>query len=617
MMIGAIQHRSRIGLAPARLQGGFDVKILLFMGLIGFLLFWSFWGKSIEMRVYGTSSDHRSWNDLGIQIAAIPPDSRSPGIGQSPGITVKITDPSAPAGQAGLKSGDIIIGLDGRLVSSVETVRHIIASKGDGRPLKITVNRNGNRRDVYLRFGEPLPEDPILKKSVIKDQFTATPERIFIMAVFLKMSVILFYLLYRNMVDRTAIVLMIAAAVVLLGIFFDRYSPMDALFAIKFNTISLLVGMGIISAVLSESGFFVYVAHRVGRRAGQNLLGVFVLFCLITFFFSMLVNNLTTILIMVPITLKLAAVVGFDPRPFIIGEIISSNLGGASTMVGDFPNMLISTQARIGFSEFIVFMMPVCLVLLGLLLIYLRPSIRRLAVSSSKANGALRDQLPIPVFDPQKRRALRRAGFVLVHVIFLFVISRRITLNPSAIALFGGLSLFLFSGVDRRKILKIVGFNDILFFTGLFVVVGGLEAGGLLRYLSQLLTILSFGKPWLLCLIMMWFAAAITAFLNAGPTTVLFFPIVLGFTLALPAHIMWWALSLGVLAGSSATIFGATAGPVAAGLVENFAAKDQMGGLAANTITFKEFARIGVPVMLLFLAVSSVYITYLYFYSWN
>ena len=146
---------------------------------------------------------------------------------------------------------------------------------------------------------------------------------------------------------------------------------------------------------------------------------------------------------------------------------------------------------------------------------------------------------------------------------------------------------------------------------------GGLEAGGLLQFLSELLTALSFGKPWLLCLIMMWSAAAITSFLNAGPTTVLFFPIVLGFTLALPAHIMWWALSLGVLAGSSATIFGATAGPVAAGLVENFAQKDRFGGSVENTITFREFARIGIPVMLLFLAVSSVYVTYLYFYPGN
>ena len=611
MMIGTIEHRPRAGLVAARSRRGFDAKTLLFLGLIGFLLFWSFWGKSIEMRAYGISPKQRSWDYMGAQISATPA-----GI-QGPGIAVRITDPKSPAARAGLKSGDQIIGLDGRLISSFEMARHIIASKRAGTSLKITVYRNGQNREIHLRFAQPLAEDPILKKSLVKDQFTATPERIFIMAVFLKMSVVLFYLLYRNMVDRTAIVLMIAAAVILLGIFFDRYSPMDALFAIKFNTISLLVGMGIISAVLSESGFFVYVAHRVGRRAGRSLLGVFVLFCLITFFFSMLVNNLTTILIMVPITLKLAGVLGFDPKPFIIGEIISSNLGGASTMVGDFPNMLISTQAGIGFGEFIIFMLPICLVLLGLLLVYLRPTISRLKVSECASNDVLRNQLPSPEFDPQKRKTLRRAGFVLVHVIFLFIISGRITLHPSTIALFGGLSLFLFSGIDRRKILKIVGLNDVLFFVGLFVVVGGLEAGGLLQYLSELLTAISFGKPWLLCLVMMWTAALVTSFLNAGPTTALFFPIVLGFTLTLPAHIMWWALSLGVLAGSSATIFGATAGPVAAGLVENCTKKNRFGGSGENTITFKEFARIGVPVMLLFLAVSSVYITYLYFYPWN
>jgi Na+/H+ antiporter NhaD/arsenite permease-like protein len=200
-------------------------------------------------------------------------------------------------------------------------------------------------------------------------------------------------------------------------------------------------------------------------------------------------------------------------------------------------------------------------------------------------------------------------------VVFLFVISEKTSLNPSAVALFGGLSLFLFSGIDRRKILSGLGFNDILFFTGLFVVVGGLEASGLLQYIAKGLTLLSFGKPWLLCLVLMWSAAALTAFLNAGPATTLFFPIVLGLTLSLPHHVMWWALSLGVLAGSSATIFGATAGPVAAGLMESFGSRAPLELPGGNTITFRQFARTGVPVMLLFLSVSSVYVTYLYFGS--
>jgi Na+/H+ antiporter NhaD/arsenite permease-like protein len=278
-------------------------------------------------------------------------------------------------------------------------------------------------------------------------------------------------------------------------------------------------------------------------------------------------------------------------------------------MVGDFPNMLISSETGIGFNEFIIFMMPICLILLGVLLIFLKLKIGVFAVDDQKK--AIRSGIRPHRFTYRDRKALRRVAFVLCHVIFLFIISQKISLNPSAIALFGGLSLFLFSGIDRRTMVSRAGFNDILFFIGLFMMVGGLEASGLLLYISKGITTLAFGKPWLLCLILMWSAALLTAFLNAGPTTALFFPIVLGFGLMPPQHIIWWALSLGVLAGSSATIFGATAGPVSATLVENYSSQYGLSLSGGNTLTFGQFAKIGVPVMLLFLSVSSVYVTYL------
>ncbi|HIJ55556.1 MAG TPA: PDZ domain-containing protein [Deltaproteobacteria bacterium] len=599
------EARPRIGSVSLRSPASFDITVLFFLGLIGFLIFWSFWGKSLEMYFYGKPfSDQQPINPIGAGIEEVPTG------GQGAAIIVRRVDLNAPAGRAGLKPDDRIVGLDGRLVSSVEKVRQIIGSKRSGTVLKITVERNGANRNIFVRFLKPLVEIQVLRKSLLKNQFVPTPKRVIIILFFLKLTVILFYLLYRNVVDRTAIVLMIGAAVLVMGIFFKRYGPLDALFAVKFNTISLLIGMGIISAVLSESGFFARVAHRVGRGAGESLFGMFVVFCLITYFLSLLVNNLTTILIFVPITMRLAADLGFDPKPFIIGEVISSNLGGASTMVGDFPNMLISTEAGISFNEFIIFMMPICLILLGLMLMYFRRTMGfgGIAVSDIK-------RPPPPRIDPKQRRAMRRAVFVLCHMIFLFILAKKLVINPSIIALLGGLSLFLFSGIDRKRIIKFMGYNDILFFMGLFVVVGGLEACGLIQYISELLAILSFGKPWLLSLILMWSAALITCFLNAGPTTALFFPIALGFTLAMPAHVMWWALSLGVLAGSSATIFGATAGPVAASLLENFGEKNRFGGSGGDALTFNEFARIGVPVMLLFLAVSSVYVTYLYFHS--
>lgn len=606
MIAQTMKNRPNVAAASVRLEG-FDLKVALFLGLMCFLLFWSFWGKDLEKRIYGpTSLQLHGPGNLGVEIIVWQTG------GSAPALLVGHVEPSSPAWRAGLRPGDQIVGLDGRLVSSLETARHIIGSKGSGATLKVTVIRNGRNKVINVRMNDSLLDNQILKNMASKKHALSLPGQVLAILIFLKLTVLMFFLIYKNIVNRALIVLLFATALLFLGIFLRIYSPVDAFFAIKFDTISLLLGIGIISVVLDEAGFFDYVAYKISTFAGENRLKILILFCLITYCFSLVVNNLSAILVIVPMTLKLSAILRFDPRPFIIGEIISSNLGGASTMVGDFPNMLISSETGIGFNEFIIFMMPICLILLGVLLIFLKLKIGVFAVDDQKKaiQGGIRPHR----FTYRDRRALRRVAFVLCHVIFLFIISQKISLNPSAIALFGGLSLFLFSGIDRRTLVSRAGFNDILFFIGLFMMVGGLEASGLLLYISKGITTLSFGKPWLLCLILMWSAALLTAFLNAGPTTALFFPIVLGFGLMPPQHIIWWALSLGVLAGSSATIFGATAGPVSATLVENYSSQYGLSLSGGNTLTFGQFARIGVPVMLLFLSVSSVYIAYLCLY---
>ena len=601
-----MKSRANVGAASVNYEG-FDLKVILFLGLISFLLFWSFWGKDLEKRIYGpTSLQLHGPGTIGAEIIVWQPG------GSAPALLVGHVEPSSPAGRAGLKPGDRIVGLDGRLVSSLETARHIIGSKGIGATLKVTVNRNGRNKEIHVRLNDSLLDSRVLRNMALKKHALSFPGQILATLVFLKLAVIMFFLIYKNFVNRTLIVLLFATAILVMGIFLRIYSPVDAFFAIKFNTISLLLGMGIISVVLDEAGFFDYVAYKISRFAGESRLKLLIVFCIITYFFSLVVNNLSTILVIVPMTLKLSAILRFDPRPFIIGEIISSNLGGASTMVGDFPNMLISSEAGIGFNEFIIFMMPICLILLGVLLVFLNLKIGSFAVPDK--DEAIQGRIRPPMFTHRGRRALRRAVFVLCHVIFLFIISGKISLNPSAVALFGGLSLFLFSGINRMTLVRRAGFNDILFFIGLFVVVGGLEASGLLQYISNGIATMSFGKPWLLCVILMWSAALLTAFLNAGPTTALFFPVVLGFGLMPPQHVVWWALSLGVLAGSSATIFGATAGPVSATLVENYSSQYGLSLSGGNTITFGQFAKLGIPVMLLFLSVSSVYVTYLCLY---
>ncbi len=605
MLTKTMRARPYMASAAVGLEG-FNLKVILFLCVICFLLFWSFWGKDIENRLYGQPSlELHGPGNIGAEIIVWQPGT-SP-----PAFIVGHIEPSSPAERAGLKPGDQIVGLDGRLISSLGTARHIINSKGIGATLKLTVIRHGRKKVVLVRMNDSLLDKKILKNMTLKKHALSLPKQVLVTLVFLKLAVLMFILIYKNILNRALMVLSFAGIVLFMGIFLRTYGPVDAFFAIKFDTISLLLGMGIISVVLDEAGFFHYVAYRISLFAGTSMLRILVLFCLCTYFFSLVVNNLGTILVMVPMTLRLSAILGFDPKPFIIGEIISSNLGGASTMVGDFPNMLISSETGIGFNEFVIFMMPICLILLGVLLIFLKLKIGAFAVPDKQ--NAIQSQIRRPKFTYRERRALRRAAFVSCHVIFLFIISEKISLNPATVALFGGLSLFTFCGIDRRTLVNRVGFKDILFFIGLFIVVGGLEASGLLQHISKCIVALSSGKSWLLCLILMWSAAFVTAFLNAGPTTTLFLPVVLGFGLMPPHHIIWWALSLGVLAGSSATIVGATAGPVSATLMENFSSRNRnrLSLSAGDTITFEQFAEIGIPVMFLFLSVSSVYVSYL------
>lgn len=430
-----------------------------------------------------------------------------------------------------------------------------------------------------------------------------------IISILVATTGLMFYLLYMRIVKRTAIVLCFAGIMVLLGMVFGIYGPVDAFFAIKFDTLALVLGMGIISAVLDEAGFFTSIAYKMRGFTGTSITRIFVLFCLVTYSLSLFVNNLTTILVVAPVTLRLATMSGFDPRPVIIGEIIASNLGGALTMIGGFPNMIISAETGIGFSRFFVFMTPICLVLLGVMLLFCKSIIVPLAVAGSPVGKSR--EIPRPRLTGRQRWAVRRGIFVLAHCVFLLAISEFISVNVSAVALLAGISAFLFCSVDRNRVIRKIGFNDLLFFAGLSVIVGALEASGWLEYISRGIAVLSFDRPWLLCLILMWSAAFMAAFLNAVPTTLLFFPVVMGFTSVPSHHIIWWALSLGILAGSSATIFGATAGPVAATLVEKFCANHRINLVGGDVLSYEQFLETGLPIMLLFLGISSLYIVFL------
>ena len=605
MLIRTTRYRAPSAVIPPDNTGD-DYKVYLFVGFVVLLILWSLWGKGVEQQYYGQP---QPWPSEAGKIGAEILYSGT-GNGAASLIVGRVYSGS-PAWRAGLETGDRIVGLDGKLITTPNQAAHMFDISMNNTVLALTVEHDGRNVDMYI-----LVTDHSRPDKTVKCRTLSKPQKIVVAMIFFALTAVMFFLLYKHIGSRVIVISSFAALIMILGILLNIYNPIDAFFAINVNTISLLLGMGIIAAVLDQTGFFVNIAFKLRQAAGNSRLKIMVLFCLLTYGLSLFANNLIVMMIVVPMTMNLAANVGFDPRPVIIGEVISSNLGGASTMIGDFPNMIISSETGIAFIPFIANLMPICLILLGVLLIFLKA---RSADFGGEINTPVScpEKMIEPRLTAKERSIIRRAMFVLFHMIFLFCLSEWVSLNTSAVALIGGLSLFLFSGIDKKTLLSRIPFNDMLFFTGLFVVVGGLEATCLLEYISKGIIFLSFGKVWLLSLVVMWSAAFITAFLSAGPTTALLIPVEMGLGMQPPHHIIWWALSLGVLAGASASIVGATAGPVAISLIENYSKKYNITLVGGNTLTSAQFSRIGLPVMFTFLAFSTVYILWMEMFYLN
>jgi len=419
-------------------------------------------------------------------------------------------------------------------------------------------------------------------------------------AAVLLVFVATFGALALNVIDRLTAVVGGAFLTLLLGILLGFYFPPDAFRYLggKLDTLALLGGLSIVTGVLAESGLFERLAYRAVRAARGSARQLMLLLCVLTFVCSLFINNLATILVVIPMSLRLAKAMDIDPVPLVIGEIISSNLGGAATMVGDFPNMLIATETGLPFEQFLVHLAPICCLQLGVLLLFIYPRFTSRPMPTRQRN-ALLERLQSAKWEPAiANRGLALLAFVIVGLIAGGWLGVPITV----IAIEGAVFSFLFGKVAWKRLIRSLSAGDMLFFACLFVMVGAVDATGLVRLLGPGIQSLWQHNPAVGAIALAWAAALLTCFLNAGPTTALLMH-VLAIDLAGVdnTNAVWWALSLGVCAGSSATLTGATAGPVAAGLLE----------ARGERLTFLQFARTGVPIMLLFLIVSSAYLALL------
>ncbi|MGQ9500555.1 MAG: SLC13 family permease [Anaerolineae bacterium] len=403
---------------------------------------------------------------------------------------------------------------------------------------------------------------------------------------------ITYALIVSERVHRTVSALLGGLCMVLGGIL----SQEEAFRAVDWNVIFLLLGMMVITAVLRETGLFQWIAVQAVRLGNGRPYRILVILALITALSSALLDNVTIVVLVVPITLFVAANLHMDPLPFLISEVLASNIGGTATLIGDPPNILIASAANIDFLTFIVHMGPISglilLAFLGLSRLIFRRELQTDAdwhpdIAGLDARTLITD-----------RHMLMRSSVIMVLVIVGFLVSGFVHLEPATIAMSGATLLLFWGGIDPQRVLREIEWTTLLFFVGLFIVVQGVVQVGLIGWLAQEALKVTHGNLPLTAMLVLWLSAAISGIVDNIPYTATMIPVVESLTRTMAGQPLWWCLALGACLGGNATLVGASANVVMASLSER----------SGHPIHFWRFIRYGVITTSLSLVFSSLYV---------
>lgn len=375
---------------------------------------------------------------------------------------------------------------------------------------------------------------------------------------------------------------------------------------VDWNVIFLLLGMMLIVAVLRRTGAFEYLAIWSVKRARGYPFRVMVILVVVTAVASAVLDNVTTVLLVAPVTLLVCERLAVPVAPFLIAEAMASNIGGTATLVGDPPNIIIGSRAGLSYNDFLVHLAPIVLVLLvafiGLCRLMFARSFRYDPERTAKVMG-LRERDSI-----RNVRLLSLSGVVLAVVTAAFALHSVVHLEPSVVALTGGLFLLLVSRLDATEVAKDVEWGTLLFFAGLYVMVGVLVSTGVIGHVADAASNLIGGDVWIGSLVLLWGSAAISAVVNNIPYVATMTPVVAqiaqnGGGSAGGTQVLWWALALGAALGGNATAIGASANVVVLGVAER----------AGKRISFWEFTKYGLVVTAVTIALCVPYLWLRYF----
>ncbi|CAA9541612.1 MAG: Na+/H+ antiporter NhaD and related arsenite permeases, partial [uncultured Thermomicrobiales bacterium] len=392
---------------------------------------------------------------------------------------------------------------------------------------------------------------------------------------------------------KTVAALVGGLLMILLGVL----SQEEAFDAVDWNVIFLLAGMMIIAHITAETGIFQWLAIRAVKLADGRPTRLLIILSVVTAVASAFLDNVTTVVLIVPVTIYIAETLGIKPRPFLISEILAANIGGAATLIGDPPNILIGSAAGLGFNKFLVHMVPPVVIVLGLYLLAARFIFR-----ADLAGGSQHRELVLAM-DERKvladRVLLRKALIVLGATLAGFLLHRTVHLEPATVALTGATVLLLWSRFPPQEALAEVEWTTLFFFVGLFIMVEGVVKVGLIDLLAQRALALTGGELATASFLILWLSAVLSGVVDNIPYTATMIPLVQELGRGDPAREpLWWALALGADFGGNATLIGASANII----VANLAAK---GG---HTITFRQFLAYGVPVTLASTLIASLWL---------
>jgi Na+/H+ antiporter NhaD/arsenite permease-like protein len=408
-------------------------------------------------------------------------------------------------------------------------------------------------------------------------------------------------LIFVEKINRTIIAFAGAFLMIAVGEVMHFYDLESAIEAIDFQTLALLMGMMIIVAILEPTGFFQYLAVLAARASKGKPVRLFILLGSVTTVLSMFLDNVTTVVLIAPVTLLISEILGVSAIPYLVTEALLSNTGGVATLIGDPPNVLIGSAAGLSFNDFLIYSLPIVVVAWLGALILLRYLFKK---DLSKRPRSIKAVMRLnPAESLNQPEVARKILIVLGAAILLFFVHHLLHIEPAFVALGAAAVALVWVQPDIHEVLKKIEWTVLVFFGALFVMVGGLEKAGVLESIVDLFRGASSIHPVLFGVIIIWLVAILSAVVDNIPITIALIPVIQGLgETGVNIAPLWWALAFGAGFGGNGTIIGSTANIIVVNLSEK----------TRTPITASLWLRRGLPVMLVTCTIASILYTILY-----